>query len=93
MDDGLPSLQVNRNVPSSASEGVWEPLQGPFKDDEIALTLVDFFDWSPMGYIDLPYYVVRIESFPTHPDKVGQHALVDVIFARVVLRATAETRG
>jgi hypothetical protein len=83
IQEGLPSLQVNLNVPSSPAAGVWEPLKGPFKADEITLSLVDFFDWTPMGYIDLRYYVVRIESFRAHPDRVGQHALVDVAHAAV----------
>lgn len=85
--DELPFLQVNLRVPSSPSEGCWDFLQGPFPANEITLTLVDLFDWSPMGYLDLRYFVVFIQSFAKHPDKVGQHALVDVAHARVVFEA------
>ena len=82
--DGFPLLQINLRVPSSATEGVWDPLKGPFKADAVELSLVDLFDWSPLGYIDLRYYVVLIEAFPGHLDKVGQHALVDVMYAKVL---------
>src|SRR5450755_332036 len=51
--DGFPSLQINSRVPSSASEGIWELTKGPFKPDDVGLELVDLFDWSPLGYIDL----------------------------------------
>lgn len=85
--DELPFLQVNLRVPSSPSEGCWDFLKGPIHANEIELTLVDLFDWSPMGYLDLRYFVVLIKSFAKHPDKVGQHALVDVTHARVVFDA------
>jgi len=51
---------------------------------EIGLTLVDLFDWSPLGYMDLRYYVVRITYFPSRPVKVGQHARIDVAHASVL---------
>lgn len=84
MPEGLPLLEVNTWVPSSASSGIWEPLQGSFKAEDLNLTLVDLFDWSPLDYIDFRYYVVLVESFGTHPDKVGQHALVDVTLVDVL---------
>ena len=40
--------------------------------------MIDFFDWSPLDYSDLRYYVVQIESLEGHPRRVGQHALVEV---------------
>ena len=48
------------------------------------MTLVDLFDWSPLGYIDLRYYVVLIESFRSHPERMGHHALVDVNDANIL---------
>ncbi len=83
---GLSMVQVNRRVPSSPDGGVWEVVRGHFGQDEIDITLVDLFDWSPLGYIDLRYYVGVINSFQKYPDKVGQHALVDVNEVRVVWR-------
>lgn len=86
----LPYMQVNSRVPSSPSEGCWEVLKGPFDAEDlsqstISLTLVDMFDWSQMRYVDLRYYVVLIERFAAHPEKVGQHALIDVEYAKVFL--------
>jgi len=75
---GLPFLEVDTRVPSRPSAGTWEVLNGPFKDTEVRLALIDFFDWSPLDYSDLRYYVVQIETLEGHPDRVGQHALVEV---------------
>lgn len=85
--DEIPFMQVNVRVPSSPTEGSWEFLKGPFHAEEIQLMLVDLFDWSPLGYLDLRYFVVLIQSFGKHPDKVGQHALIDVTHVRVVYAA------
>lgn len=81
----LPRLLVNRRVPSSPSEGYWELLEGPFRAEGLSLTLVDYFDWSPLDCLDLRYYVVSITCFSEFPDKVGQHALVDVSYAKVMM--------
>lgn len=81
---GLPLMQVNVRVPSSPSEGIWEPLNGPFNQEELTMTLLDLFDWTPLGYIDLRYYIVLIESFRGHTERVGQHALIDVNHAGVL---------
>jgi hypothetical protein len=80
----IPDLRINLRVPSRPDEGVWQPLSGPFKADEIKATLLDLFDWSPLGYIDFRYFVVRLEALQNHPDRVGQHALIDVGYARVL---------
>ena len=77
-DGDLLRLQVNSRVPSSASEGIWTLLSGPVKAKDFRLILVDFFDWNPLGYLDLRYYVVLIDASVTHPETVGQHALIDV---------------
>ena len=83
---GISLVYINRRVPSKPAEGVWEIVSGPFTPGQIDITLADLFDWSPLGYIDLRYYVGVITSFQQYPDKVGQHALVDVNEARVVWR-------
>jgi len=81
---GLPLLEVNSRVPSRPDAGTWIPLAGPFKAEDIRMTLVDLFDWMPLAYSDLRYFVVLVQAFHRHPDRVGQHALVDVTQARVV---------
>ncbi len=81
--EGLPLMQVNACVPSKPDEGIWNTLNGPFPSSDLRLRLEDLFDWSPLDYLDLRYYVVLIESFKPHPEKVAQHALVDVMHASV----------
>ena len=82
--EGLPSIQVNLRKPSSPSEGIWHSFAGPFKEEDVQFTLVDFFDWMPLSYIDLRYYVVMIERLRGHEDQIGQHALIDVNDAEVL---------
>lgn len=74
----LQSIQVNIQKPSSPDGGIWMPLAGPFMADDIDFTLVDLFDWSPLGYLDFRYFVVRIDALRQNPEQVGQHALVEV---------------
>ena len=88
--DAFGTIQVNTWAPSCPDAGIWEPLKGTVRANDVSLVLIDHFDWTPMGYIDLRYYVVLIESFGSHPDKVGQHALVEVISTRVFLAAGGE---
>jgi hypothetical protein len=76
--DGLSMIHVNTRVPSKPDEGIWEVLNGPFRAEDVRLRPVDLFDWSPLCYIDLRYFVVEIERLGRYPDKVGQHGLVDV---------------
>jgi hypothetical protein len=83
--DGFPALQINARLPGGPDGGIWESFPGPFKEDDVRLTLLDLFDWTPLGYIDLRFYVVLVDSFRSHPDKVGHHALVDVNQADVFL--------
>jgi hypothetical protein len=80
---GLSSIEVNRRLPGGPDGGIWERVQGWFSPDDIQMSLVDLFDWSPLGYIDLRYYEVLVESLPRCPDKAGHHALVDVAGVKV----------
>lgn len=86
----LPYLQVNQRAPSEPHGGIWEMVKGPFRAEEMELTLLGLFDWSPMAYLDLRYYVVKIERFDRQPEKAGHHALVDVSYSRVVFTSEAE---
>ena len=81
-------IQVNTGVPKGSRSGVWMPVKGPLVAGDIKLTLVDFFDWQPLSYINLCYYMALITAFPKHPEHVGQHALVGVGTARVLWRET-----
>jgi len=84
---GISSLLVNTVVPSSLQGGaVYEQVAGPFGEGAFRATLLEFFDWFPLSYINFQYYVVRIDYFPAHPTKVGQHALIETQLVRVFWR-------
>ena len=76
--NGFASIQVNVSIPSRPNEGIWLPVTGPFKREQVQFTLIDFFDWAPLRYIDLQYYVVLIDRLDGHEDRVGRHALIEV---------------
>jgi hypothetical protein len=78
------NIQVNVAKPSRPDEGIWKPVAGPFDGDKARFTLIDFFDWSPLDYIDLRYYVVLIERLDGHEEYVGTHALVEVSQGEVI---------
>jgi hypothetical protein len=77
------SLYVDVGFDGSSQGKCWDHLVGPFLTDGIRLALIDFYDWTPLGYRDFRYYLVRIESFNDQPDKVGREAMVDVSEADV----------
>ncbi len=58
--------------------GVWLPVTGSFKREQVEFTLIDFLGWGPLRYIDLQYYVVLIDRLDGHEDRVGQHAVIEV---------------
>ncbi len=81
---GISMIQVNKRIPGEPAGGIWEPVYGPFNAEDVRLTLVDLFDWSPLGYIDLRYFVVLITRFPGHAQRAGHHALVDATETKVL---------
>jgi hypothetical protein len=69
-------LQIDQRKPGRfPADGGTFVLRGPFQPAAVSLVLLDLFDWSPLGYVDLRYYVVAIESSTSHLEEVGQRAL------------------
>lgn len=62
----------------------WEQLHGEFTTKEMALTLLDLFDWNELDWRNFSLYRVRIDKLEGHPDKVGREGLVDVLLADVL---------
>lgn len=79
------TIQVNIGMPRGSTSGIWMTIAGPLMEGDIALSLVDFFDWRPLAYIGLNYYMALITEYPAHPEHVGQHALIGVDCARVFM--------
>jgi hypothetical protein len=75
---------VNERPVTEIGGGMWRPLAGPFSPGDLEMSVVDLFDWTRTGYIDLRYYLVLIEDFPAHPEFSQHHALVDVGYPRVL---------
>jgi hypothetical protein len=76
--EGFTNILVNVRIPSRHNAGTWQPVIERFKREQTEFTLIDFFDWAPLRYIDLQYYSVLIDRLDGHEDKVGQHALIEV---------------
>ena len=70
----IPSLLIE----DPAAKGVWKVVNGPFKADDIKLSLLDFFDWQILDWRDFRYYLVRIDAFQPDSSWVGCQGLVEV---------------
>jgi hypothetical protein len=76
--DMVPAM-VNREVDS----GYWDyPLKEVNK--EARLLFVRFFDWDQLDYRDNRYVRVQIDQWPSHPEAVGKHALIESHCVRFV---------
>jgi len=82
--EGFPEIAVDTRPPDTQDGAVWRSVKGPFKSDQVRLTLLDIADFTPMGYIDLRFYVVLVDYFQPDQSSVGHRALVDVTFADVL---------
>jgi hypothetical protein len=51
---------------------------------EARLHFISFFDWDEMGIRDNRYVRVIIESWPSHSELAGKHALVEAHYVRFV---------
>lgn len=69
---------------STSSAGEWEHMRGPFRADQLHLTLVDLFDWNVLSWRDFRYYRVKISKFDGRPELTDRAGLVDVLEADVL---------
>lgn len=71
---------LNREVNS----GYWDhPLKEVTRD--CRLLFMSFFDWDQLDYRDNRYVRALVSEWPSHPEVIGKHALIDsryVTFAR-----------
>ena len=70
----IPSLLIE----SPEKSGIWKTMQGPFKADDVNLSLLDFFDWQQLGWRDFRYFLVHVKALPAHPSLIGCCGLVEV---------------
>ena len=63
---------------------VFEEIKGPFKADDLKLSIVDLFDWQALGWREFRYYLARVDHFSPDPSIVGCEALVDVSYVDVI---------
>jgi hypothetical protein len=65
-------IMLNRDVDS----GYWDyPVKEVTQDAK--LLFVRFFDWDQLDYRDNRYVRVRVDQWPSHPETVGKHALIN----------------
>ena len=69
--------------------GYWDHPVRTLGPEDADLRFIDFFDFGQAGYLDLKYFVVRIESSVRHPDLAGHRALIEVEYADVLLDESA----
>ena len=52
---------------------------------DMAMIFRDFFDWDPLGYRDMQYFLVEISASCKFPELIGRDALIEVLYARVLV--------
>jgi hypothetical protein len=70
-------IMLNRELES----GYWDH---PIKEvtREAVLQFISFFDWDQLHYRDNQYVRVLVTGWPSHPELVGKHALIESQYAR-----------
>ena len=66
-----------------SDSGYWDHLQTEFTADAV-LSFVTFFDWDLLDLIDWRYVRVVVSAWPSRPELVGKHALVETIYIRFI---------
>jgi hypothetical protein len=73
-------IMLNREINS----GYWDYPLEQFSNDT-TLLYVAFFDWDRMSSRDNAYVQVQVSAWPSHPEAVGKHGLVESYNVRYVL--------
>ena len=58
--------------------GVFEWIKGDFNEDDLKLSIIDFFDFQVGGWREFRYYLAKVEYFPMDTSLVGCQALIEV---------------
>ncbi len=73
-------LMLNREINS----GYWDYPLDRFTN-EATLLYVAYFDWDSMHSRDNAYVRVQVQDWPSHPEAIGKHGLVESHLVRYVL--------
>lgn len=72
-------IMINREVDS----GSWDyPIKEVTKD--VRLLFISFFDWDQLDYRDNRYVRVQIDHWPSYPETIGKHALIESQYVRFI---------
>jgi hypothetical protein len=67
---------LNRDVDS----GYWDhPIS--ISAPDTVFTFVEFFDWDQTSYKDNRYVRAIVRDWPSHPELIGKHALIETHYA------------
>ncbi len=78
-------IMLNRELTwiNSGYCGYWDFPLNSFSN-EATLLYVSFFDWESMAYRDNAYVRVQVSDWPSHPEAIGRHGLVESFRVRYV---------
>lgn len=78
-------IMLNREINS----GYWDyPINEVTR--EAKLVFLNFFDWDQLDYRDNQYVRVQVSDWPSHPDAIGKHALIESQCVRFTRRRHTE---
>lgn len=70
-------IMINREIRS----GYWDyPIEKITQDAR--LLFISFFDWDQLDYRDNRYVRLQIDTWPSHPETSGKHALIESQYVR-----------
>ena len=76
---------LNRELDS----GYWDHSQKEVTTDAV-LQFIRYFDWDQFDFKDHHYVRVLVTEWPSHPEHVGKHALIESMYVQFV-KADAQT--
>jgi len=75
------TAMINREIRS----GYWDyPIDNITRETECVF--VEFFDWDALAFRDNRYVLALIQKWPTQPDAVGKHVLIESQYIEFVTR-------
>jgi hypothetical protein len=73
-----PDVPVRVRRPSADGNRYWDDPVNRLRAKGLVLSFVEFYDFDEFGFIDLQFFLVRVEACEEHPHLVGRDALVEV---------------
>lgn len=73
-----PDVPIRIRRPSADGNRYWDDPVTRLRAKGLLLRFVEFYDFDDFGFIDLQFFLVRVDECEEHPHLIGREALVEV---------------